>query len=254
MSGEHFISKSVLELVHGRAGEISKSVLVTGLSFQKPGAMESLGIASLVGNILCASHNSLLSPFDGAGRAMFSAMDGMNDGAADPALPERVSYVDGDRLERWVLKSLCGSLYSGAFPVTPTETRKGICPPPEWLRILFNEVEFPANQGLYYMPRKPSEQVTADQFVLRFEPLAWRDTDEVGGIRVWFFGFEFALLMGNLMPGVPTMFDGALYRPAGLQAVGSRTRVRLEWKGGARSDKVVFMPVKGTHGAGRVSC
>jgi hypothetical protein len=246
MSGEHYISKSVLELVYGRGGEVSKSVLVTGLAFQKPGAMHQIGVASLVGNILCETHNSLLNPFDDAGRAMFSAMDAMNDKAGNSAAPEKVFHVDGDALERWILKSFCGGLYSGAFRVSPTETMKGTCPPPEWLQILFNGAEFPDGQGLYYMPRKLGETVTADQYVLRFEPFGSRDTAEIGGLRVWFLGFEFALLMGRLMPGVPTLFDGALYRPAGLRAVGSGTGIRLDWKGGSRSEESVFMLVNDT--------
>ena len=127
-----------------------------------------------------------------------------------------------------------------------TETIKGIVPPLEWLEILFKGAEFPLGQGLYYMPKKPGETVTADQYVLRLEPLVSHYTNEIGGIRVWFLGFEFALLVGNLMPGVPTLFDGALYRPAGLQAVGSGTQVRLDWKGGARSDEVMFALVTGT--------
>jgi hypothetical protein len=253
MSGEHYVSKSVLELVYGGAGEISKSVLVTGLAFQKPGAMQQIGVASLVGNILCATHNSLLSPLDGAGRAMFSAMGAMNAAAGNQASPENGLHVDGDGLERWLLKSFFGGLYSGAFRVSLTETMRAICPPPEWLQILFNGAEFPDGQGLYYMPRKAGETVTADHYVLRLEPLGSRDTEEIGGIRVWFLGFEFALLMGNLMPGVPTMFDGALYRPAGLRVVGSGIRVRVDWKDGARSDEVVFALANSTREPGRVT-
>jgi len=183
---------------------------------------------------------------------MFSAMDGMNDSAANSALPERVMHIDGDALERWVLKSLCGGLYSGAFRVTPTDTMKGVCPPLEWLQILFKQAEFPAGQGIYYMPKKPGETVTADQYVLRFEPLGSRDTEEIGGLRVWFLGFEFVLLMGNLMPGVPTMFDDALYHPVGLRAVGCGTWVRFDWKGGARSDEIVFMAVNRTREESRL--
>jgi hypothetical protein len=240
MSGEHYVSKSVLELVLGRFGEVNKSVLVSGLSFQQQGALQQLGISSLVGNILCATHNSLLSPLDVAGKAMFWAMDGMNDAAAEPALPGRVMCVDGDALERWVLKSMVGGLYSGAFRVSPTETMKGVSPPVSWLQVLFNGAEFPRGQGLYYLPRKRDEVIVADQYVLRFEPLGSRDGGVIGGIRLWFFGFEFALLMGTLAPGIPTMFDGALYRPAGLRTVGSGTRVRIDWKGGAGSEEAVF--------------
>ena len=240
MSGEHYVSKSVLELVENRAGQKSKSIRVTGLSFQQPGALQQLGISSLVGNILCKTHNSRLSPLDDAGKAMFTAMDCMNDGAGDQSLPERVLRVDGDGLERWVLKSMCGGLYSGAFKVSPTKTLRGNCPPAEWLDILFNGADLPPGQGLLYMPRKPGETVTADEYVLKFEPIGSRDGDGIGGLRVWFLGFEFALLMANLMPGVPTMFDDALYWPAGLRAVESRTSVRLDWKGGAKSDEIVF--------------
>jgi hypothetical protein len=171
---------------------------------------------------------------------MFSAMDGMNDGAVEPGLPARVLSVDGDGLERWVLKSFCGGLFSGAFRVSPTETMKSVRPPTEWLHILFAGADFPPGQGLYYMPKKTGETVTADQFVLRFEPIGSRDGEVIGGLRVWFLGFEFALLMGNIPPGVPTMFDGAMYRPAGLRAVESGTRVRLDWKRGSRSDEAVF--------------
>jgi len=240
MSGKHYISRSVLELIESRAGKKSKSVRVTGLSFQQPGVLQQLGIASLVGNILCKAHNSLLSPLDDAGKAMFSAMDRMNDGAADQGLPAQVLSVDGDGLEPWLLKSMCGGLFSGAFKIRPTETMKGCRPPVEWLHVLFSAAEFPRGHGLYYMPRKPGEAVTADEYVLKFEPIGARNADVIVGLRVWFLGFEFALLMANLMSGVPTMFDGALYRPAGLRTVESGLNVRFDWKGGACSDEIIF--------------
>src|SRR5262249_5828274 len=62
MSGEHYISKGILELVENRVGQKSKSVRAVGLAFQKPGVEQQFGVTSLVGNILCETHNSLLSP------------------------------------------------------------------------------------------------------------------------------------------------------------------------------------------------
>jgi hypothetical protein len=227
-------------LVENRAGQKSKSVRVTGLSFQQPGALQQFGISSLVGNILCTTHNSRLSPLDEAGKRMFMAMDGMNDGAADHSLPARLLRVDGDGLERWMLKTMCGGLYSGAFKVSAAKTLKGVCPLREWLDILFKRADLPPGQGLFYMPRKPGHTVTADGYVLKLEPIGSRERDAIGGLRVWFLGFEFALLMANLMPGVPTMFGAALYRPAGVRVVESGTSVKFDWKAGARSDEVVF--------------
>jgi hypothetical protein len=117
---------------------------------------------------------------------------------------------------------------------------KGVCPPFEWLDILFHGVELQPGHGLYYMPKKPGETVTADQYVLKFEPIGAQGADVIIGLRVWFLGFEFALLMANLKPGVPTMFDAALYRPAGVRTVESATSVRLHWRGGAQSDEILF--------------
>lgn len=240
MSGEHYVSKSILELVENRGGRKSKSVRVSGLSFQRLGALQQLGIASMVSNILCKAHNSRLSSLDDAGKAMFTAMDGMNEGATIRSLPRRVLRVDGDGLERWLLKSMCGGLYSGVFMVGPAETLKGVFPPPEWLDILIKKADLPRGMGLFYAPRKPGETVTADPYVLKFEPIGSREKDVIGGLRVWFFGFEFALLMANLMPGVPTIFDHALYRPAGLRCVESGTEVEFDWMTGAKSPEVVF--------------
>jgi hypothetical protein len=94
------------------------------------------------------------------------------------------------------------------------------------------------------MPQKPGETVTADQYVLKFEPIGAHGADVIIGLRVWFLGFEFALLIAGLKPGVPTIFDAAMYRPAGLQTVESGTSVRLDWKGGARSREILFGLVK----------
>jgi hypothetical protein len=241
ISDEHYISKSVLELVYGRAGAVNKTVLVTGLAFQKRHELREIGVSRLVGRVLCKKHNEQLSPYDRAGKAMFAGMDGLNDAAGNPAMPDRVLHVDGDGLERWMLKALCGGLYSGAFLVTPTETMKGVCPPFEWLEILFGGALFPPCLGLYYMAGKPAELITSNQYVLRIEPLGSSDGPLVGGIRVWYFGFEFDFLMGQLLHGVPTMFDNAVYRPEGLTAVGSNTRIRIDWRGGSSRGEVVVM-------------
>lgn len=239
ISGEHYVSKSLLELVENRAGKISKSVRVEGLAFQKPGILQSIGVASLVGNILCEAHNSCLSPLDVAGTGLFTALDRLNDAAGEPTLPDQVLHVDGDRLERWMLKTLCGGLYAGAFGLLQGESMKGECPPVEWLEILYQDAEFPACQGIYYMP---SEKVTADPVVFRVAPLLATEHNVVIGFQIWFFGFHFVLLLARLTPGVPTLLDTAAYRPAGLRAVGSNTRIRFDWRS-TTGQEIVFQAV-----------
>ncbi len=129
VSGEHYISKSILELVEHSSARKSKVVRTFGLAFQKPGEDKHFGVASLVGNILCETHNSRLSPYDVAGRDMFLALEALNDAAGKTAVPQRRIRVDGDGLERWMLKSMIGGLYCGAFRVAEKETMKGVCPP-----------------------------------------------------------------------------------------------------------------------------
>ncbi len=62
---------------------------------------------------------------------------------------------------------LLGAVGEAHVKVTPTETMKGLCPPVEWLRILFEGAEFPPSLGMYYMPQKPEEIIVPDQHVLR---------------------------------------------------------------------------------------
>jgi hypothetical protein len=240
MSGEHYISKAILELVENRPGQKSKSVRAVGLAFQKSGVEQQFGVASLVGNILCETHNGLLSPFDTAGKDMFLAMDALNNAAGDPAAPRQTLPVDGDKLERWMLKSLCGGMYCGAFRVTETGTMKGEYPPIEFLQILFEGAAFPAKQGLYWMPPNPGEMITADQQILRVAPLVAQRGQDVIGFCAWFFGFEYILLTAYVAPGVPTMFDKAVYRPAGLRADGSNARIQFHWQDGPQSPEIVM--------------
>jgi hypothetical protein len=235
MSGEHYISKSVLQLVENRAGEKSKSVRAFGLSFQALGEEKTFGVGSLVGNILCKTHNRQLSPFDTVGKDMFLAVDALNGAAADPATPHRAIQIDGDRLERWMLKSMIGGLYCGAFRVTESDTMKGECPPLEFLQMLFEGAELPKKQGLYWLPPKAGEMITADQQVLRVSPLVSQGGRDVCGFRVWFFGFEFALLTAQIVSDVPTMFDTAHYRPSALSVIGSNVQIKFAWRGGAQS-------------------
>jgi hypothetical protein len=61
------------------------------------------------------------------------------------------------------------------------------------------------------------------------------------GVRAWFFGFEFALLMARLTPGVVTRFDSALYRPAGVRVVGGNVQIRFDWRSSSSGEEIVVM-------------
>jgi hypothetical protein len=130
---EHYVSEGILELIEEPDGTRSRTVRSYGLSFLA-GESRILGVAGLTAKILCKTHNEALSPFDSAGKAFYCAVDRLNASTA-PAAPAEVLTVSGDDLERWMLKTLCGGLYSGNFMVKPGEGMKDVAPPRAWLGL-----------------------------------------------------------------------------------------------------------------------
>lgn len=68
-SGEHLVSAAIFS---------SPSILVLGpiWNTERP---KTIGLASLTANILCAAHNSQLSPVDSASGEAMKALDGFSD-------------------------------------------------------------------------------------------------------------------------------------------------------------------------------
>ncbi len=239
ISGEHWVSESIIELVERGRGKKSNFVSVKKSSFQERGAKKTLGTSSLTGNILCVEHNGRLSPLDSAGKKMFEAMESVHYGCRTPDAREKVCRVNGDQFERFLLKVLCGTLFSGNLgPASGSMQRME--PPLAWLKILFEGAAFSDRHGLYHIPAAANEIIVADHDILKFTAFFTEDFKTVCGIRAWFFGIEFDLLLVDLPPGVRTSFDGALYRPSGLKVEGSNARIELSWESGPGSEEIVL--------------
>src|SRR5258708_34366047 len=100
ISGEHYISETVLDAI-GNKG----SVHIGGLAWQSQQKLQSIGIRSLVSNVLCETHNSGLSSVDNAAGTFFRAVDAADKRTA--TLPS-ITTVEGMLVERWFLKVMCG--------------------------------------------------------------------------------------------------------------------------------------------------
>ena len=132
MSGEHPLSRELLKRVDQELGVLSGEVEIRNLAFQKPGVSERFGVGNLESKILCAHHNSSLSPFDSEILVAFDAFEKLHYAAAGCDIAAEPIYnVDGDLLERFMLKALCGGLYAGLFPVE--EAANEGRPAPIWL-------------------------------------------------------------------------------------------------------------------------
>jgi len=88
----------------------------------------------------------MLSPLDDSARIFFGELLLALSDAPKPASKRRVS-VDGDTLEKWVLKACCGAIASGNLVEGGLQLVRE--PPVSWLEILFSGEPWPEGTGLH---------------------------------------------------------------------------------------------------------
>jgi hypothetical protein len=112
MSGEHPLSRAILKRIPQEFTE-SKTIEVRNMAFQPKDTMQSFGVGRLESKVLCAYHNELLSPMDTEALAMFTAFEAMYYAAISfKVAAQPVFTIDGNLLERWMLKVVCGGCRS----------------------------------------------------------------------------------------------------------------------------------------------
>jgi hypothetical protein len=230
-----------LKRVDQELGVESVTVDVRNMAFQPRITVRSFGVGSLESNILCSHHNSGLSDLDDEGLAAFEAFEILHYAAAGvrPA-PNPVYSVNGDRLERFLLKALCGGLYSGMFPVEEAKRLKDVEPPLGWLDILYLNEPFPDGYGLYCCVRGLGKVLIADRTIIKWAPLllGTEDCIAIRGLRFWLFGFEFALLAPGPEPRAVEALGALAYRPSGVMIDGAGKPIGFAWGSGAGSGEI----------------
>ena len=129
MSGEHVFSNAVLS--HG----CSCPVVIEGVSRIRGGQPTRNAEKA---NILCRHHNSLLSPLDETAGRVAGWMAAANDESFDKWL-----YIDGEKLQRWLLKTVVNAAAAGW-----AGSRKWR-PAPQIVSAIYGESEVPNGLGLY---------------------------------------------------------------------------------------------------------
>jgi len=242
MSGEHFLSKAILKRVNEEFTE-SPGVQVRNMGFQPPDTAQSFGVGSLESRILCAHHNNRLSPLDSEALKAFEAFEAMHYAAAEgKAAAESVYTVDGDLFERWMLKAVCGGLFSGNMRADGGLELKGVEPPLDWLETMYEGKRFPDNFGLYAAAPQGGETFTIDRAIFRCSPLVLQNElgTVVHGAKLHLFGFRFVLLATGPQPRAVEAMAGHSHRPNGCVLDGSGTRVSFAWDSGPGSGEVAM--------------
>lgn len=219
LSREHFVSECLLDELNR-----DNDLRVSGLSWQESGRVKVLPPNAFASKILCDRHNRALSPIDDIAVKLLGAFS--ETGAAGSGR-QLLHLFCGHDLERWLLKILCGAVYSGSLSISD---RSEIPIPEQWLQILFGNADFRDGQGLYICT-VPGHRFEGP-YGLKLQGIA--DSAGLSGLGVWVCGYELILSMS----GFPTrVFDGrpVAYRPLELYVTGPafEKSIIFSWQGAA---------------------
>jgi hypothetical protein len=230
ISGEHLISHSVLKVL------AEKQVEVSGTPWLKPGDKKMLPFSALTTNALCQRHNSLLSPIDSVGAALFEAIQKCGTTDTGPGL---LFLLSGHDVERWMLRSLAIFGVSGNFAIDGAVIDQNFVDRLRIVELLEDPKQWKKPLG-FYLTRGLGHQFWRRDNI-QIAPVVKTGGDEIMGITLDLQGLEFALLAAD-HDVTGTGLDKALYRPAAFvfDMDGTRHRIQLSWEDGLSHQDVIF--------------
>jgi len=187
ISGEHIVSAGMFD---------TDTVMVQGFSWCL-NAPKEIGLASLVKNVLCTTHNSELSPVDEAGiaaRNILKECVRLND------VRSKIGHgrwnlsrfeVVGLDLERWGLKTLI-TLGYGQSPVG-AQSKDSKTPDERLVEICFGKAQFNPRAGLYMFGETGYTFPLEDKVNI----ITMSDVNNtfISGATFFLYGFQFVLYL-----------------------------------------------------------
>jgi hypothetical protein len=198
ITAEHFISESVLKIISN-----SGSLKLGRAPWLPSGEERIVSLQSLSSNILCERHNTALSPLDTNAWEFFQFLMGNDD--------RGIFLVNGKEIERWMLKLLCGAIYSGnAVPAM-----KNLTAPIDWLNMLFGSETIPDGCGLSFVNRT---EYRASRHRIDFF-LWWDSPNLINGISFEIWGFRFLFMVRPIPPVLNSFPDATVYYHPGVISI-----------------------------------
>ena len=222
VSREHVVTEALLKAVWQGA----KGGQVYGLTFlaATPEGGGQFGINALTAKILCDGHNNALSPFDAEIMKFFKAMERLVRSEHDGEPAAQNSYVNGDFIERWMLKTMYNGVFSGNFPIPFAPNFAGQLPPEDGLQVIYRNAPFPTGWGVYLF----GEHAHIDHDVFQLEAVG--HPTGVIGLRMWLFGSLFTLVLTDEHDAFPELAT-ATYRPKKIVTAKTRNGIVFSWAG-----------------------
>jgi hypothetical protein len=203
ITGEHYVSQSVLKVLADKAVEVSGAPWLKGETKRLP-------FSALVANCLCKAHNSALSDLDREVGLFFSAMQRC---VTTPTGPGFRFIFSGHDIERAMLKMLAGMAVSGGLGVQG-KALPGTFHPSISLESMFEDIHRWKEPLGLYLTHRLGTAFRADA-LFQVQPLVFRGTEHVSGLLTNVQGLRFGLLaIPTETKGTP--LQGAIFRPGRL--------------------------------------
>lgn len=238
ISGEHYISKSVLSA-------LGDTIVCSGMPWQRKGESATYGKNSLTANVLCQRHNTALSPIDLAAERFFRDLTQIAIQLGRKAWSKRISVhaVRGELIEFWALKTLMGIYHAGIARQGSLRLRDHFPMPLERYCAALSGDRFVIPLGMYLF--------TAINHGLRVSksvsvaPLTALANDQVAGLWMVVAGFDMKFMFDLGTINFNELRKNHTHRPTDLVFVSSHSvdeRVfilKLSW-GSAAPATVTF--------------
>jgi hypothetical protein len=225
ISGEHFISETVLSILN------PKTLRISGASWIPSGQIRDLPVKALQANVLCERHNNALSQLDAMAGRFFRALGQIYDDLGQRTLSRRPIWqlFSGEELELWLLKTILGFFHADVLSkdgkkISQTQT------------IMNNSVEETYRTGRFAEPCGMYVLKNADISVqlgaLEFTSLSEESDQRVVGCRLSMMGLIITLFTDPHMRNRDAFTVDHSYRPDYLFYRNNRRRhsIVLTWQ------------------------
>lgn len=209
ISREHYFTHAILR----KLGADPRGIYLRGAPWQ-PGGLW-IPPHALTAAVLCARHNSQLSPLDEFASSLDDELVEIHRAAQADQVVSTLDRFYGPNLERWLMKTLCG--FAAARPGVVQSRHTASPVPDDWVHYLFGKGEILEPAGVY-VSSKAGESRRASPNGLAFTSLHARG--QLSGLMVdmRFLRFTF----------ISIAWDGTIKGAIDEESVRRPWRIRIE--------------------------
>jgi hypothetical protein len=236
ISREHYISETVLD-------DLGRLIDVTGAHWMN-GETLRVTKSALTAKILCARHNSALSPLDTEAGLFFKILGEIftDLDRQKRAMRPRLHLVSGEALELWMLKVACGLYLGGLAARDGKPIGKNYSIDLDKVVSAFFQRKWDKRGGLYFNGHVGTMMKIENN--ISVASLTDDDARLVGGARLIPRGMQFDLIFDD-SKGSPAPWTGIIRRPTELvwRQQGREHFLGLTWPRGTPEQSIQMQSV-----------